>query len=199
MMVNMIPIGEKVQDMTAKAYFPSDDSIKEIRIPSKNGRWSILTFYPGDFTFVCATDIEAFMSIKSQFDSNGADLYAISTDSVFSHKGWAQTSPRVKKSTIPMIEDFTKKITSSFGFINEASGASRRGVVILDPDGKIQYMSIFNDGLGKDAEHIFNAFMGLKQLHDTPAKAGHMCAIPANWKAGSKTLDIDVVKDIGKL
>lgn len=198
-MDSIISIGKSVPEFRTKAYFPKEDKIEEIKLPESNGRWKILTFYPGDFTFVCATDIEAFMSLKDEFDKNGADVYAISTDSVFSHKGWVGTSPRVSKSEIPMIDDFKKEITMAYGFLNDESGAARRGVVILDPKGCVQYLSVFNDALGKDAEHIFTAFMALKKIHDTPSSAGHICAIPANWRVGKEALNIDTVKDIGKL
>ncbi len=201
-MVNMqslISIGKKVPEFNAKAYFPEEDKIKEMKLPSDAGKWQILTFYPGDFTFVCAMDIEAFMSLKQKFDEYGADIYTVSTDSVYSHKGWAGTSPRVSKSTLPMIGDFTKEITTTYGFLNEESGAARRGVIILDPKGVVQYLSVFNDSLGKDAEHIFNAFMGLKRIQDTSTAEGHICAIPANYKAGNEAVDIDIIKDIGKL
>ncbi len=196
--VNMITIGDKAPAIEADTYFPKEDKIRRVKIPSGK-KWQILTFYPGDFTFVCATDIEAFMAKYDKFKENGAEIYAISTDSVFSHKAWAQSSPRVKTSSIPMIEDFNKKAASAYGFLNEQSGAARRGVVIIDPNGAVQYMAVFNDGLGKDAEHIYTAFMGLKYMQDHPQKEGHMCAIPANWRVGKEALEIDVVKDIGKL
>lgn len=198
-MQSLISIGKKVPEFSAKAYFPKEDKIEEVKLPSNTGKWQILTFYPGDFTFVCAMDIEAFMSLKQKFEENGAEIYTISTDSVFSHKGWAGTSPRVSKSTLPMVEDFTKEITTNYGFLNEETGAARRGVTIVDPEGIVQYFSVFNDALGKDAEHIFNAFMGLKKIHDTTTSEGHICAIPANYKAGNEAMDIDTVKDIGKL
>ncbi len=193
-----VPIEEKFEAMKAKAYFPKEDKIENIEIPKK-GKWNIITFYPGDFTFVCATDIEAFMGLYDEFKKNDAEVYAISTDSIFSHKGWAESSPRVKKSSIPMVEDFNKDIARKFGLLNEKSGQAMRSVVIIDPDGNIQYMAAFNNNLGKDADHILNAFMGLKYLRDHPSKEGHMCAIPANWRNGKEALDIDVVKDIGKL
>jgi Peroxiredoxin len=198
-MQSSVSIGEKAPEFKLKAYFPKDDKIVELEIPKNDGKWKILTFYPGDFTFVCATDIEAFMELKVQFENNGAEIYAISTDSVFSHKGWAQTSPRVSKSTIPMIDDYKKVITSAYGFLNEESGAARRGIAIIDPEGKLQYFSVFNDALGKDAEHIYTAFMALKKIAETKPEDGHICAIPANWRIGKDSLSIDTVKDIGKL
>ncbi len=198
-MKGTLEIGSEAPDIRAKAWYPEKKEIGEFRLSKERGKWVILTFYPGDFTFVCATDIEAFMSNYEDFRKNGAEIYAVSTDSIFSHKVWSETSPRVKGSKIPLIEDFNKKGTAEYGFLNEETGAARRGTVIIDPDGKIQYVSVHNDGLGKDAEHIFNSFMGLKFIHDTPASAGHICAIPANWKSGNKALDIDIVNDIGKL
>ncbi len=198
-MQSSVSIGGKAPEFKLKAFFPKDDRITELEIPKADGKWKILTFYPGDFTFVCATDIEAFMELKEQFEKNGAEVYAISTDSVFSHKGWAQASPRVSKSAIPMIDDYKKEITSAYGFLNEESGAARRGVAIIDPQGRLQYFSVFNDALGKDAEHIYTAFMALKKIAETKPEDGHICAIPANWRVGKDSLNIDTVKDIGKL
>ena len=196
-MIGTINIGDKIPQIKAKAYFPKKDTIEEIKLP--NNKWVILAFYPGDFTFVCATDIEALTKMHNEFLKNGAEVYAISTDSIFSHKGWTMSSPRAKESTIPLVEDFNKEISRMFGVLNEETGASRRSVVILSPEGNVEYISIFNDGLGKDVEHIYKAFMGLKFIKEADIKKGHMCAIPANWKVGEKPLDIDIVKDIGKL
>ncbi|MEM0086660.1 MAG: peroxiredoxin [Candidatus Micrarchaeaceae archaeon] len=198
-MQSLLEINSEAPEIRANAWFPETHEIKEFRLSSKRGKWVVLTFYPGDFTFVCATDIEAFMEKHDEFKKNGAEIYGISTDSVYSHKAWSETSPRVKKSVIPLIEDFTKKIASDYGFLNAETGAARRGTVIIDPEGKVQYVSIHNDALGKDAEHIYTAFMGLKYVHDTKTKDGHMCGIPANWRVGKKALDIDIVNDIGKL
>ncbi len=192
-------IGDSAPEIKAKAWFPETRKISEFKLSEQKGKWVILTFYPGDFTFVCATDIEAFMSNYDEFKKNGAEIVAISTDSVYSHKAWSETSPRVKESKIPLIEDFNKKISTDYGFINNESGAARRGSIIIDPDGKVQYVSIHNDALGKDVDHIFTSFMALKYIHDTPSEEGHICAIPANWRLGKRTLDIDIVNDIGKL
>jgi peroxiredoxin (alkyl hydroperoxide reductase subunit C) len=198
-MQSLWTIGERAPEIRAKAWLPKEGKIDEFKLSAQKGKWVILAFYPGDFTFVCATDIEAFMENYEQFEKNGAEVVAISTDSVFSHKAWSETSPRVKKSRIPLVEDFNKKISSDYGFINTDSGAARRGTVIIDPDGIVQYFAIHSDALGKDVDHIFTAFMGLKYVRDTPASAGHVCAVPANWRLGKRALDIDIVNDIGKL
>ena len=195
----MIEIGKEVPDFRAKAYFPETKEIKEIKLSDYRGKWVLLAFYPGDFTFVCATDLEAITGRYNDFKNANAVVLAISTDSVFSHKAWSDTSPRVKKSPVPLIEDYQKVISSTFGFLNNDSGAARRGIIIIDPEGRLQYLAVFNDALGKDIDHIYNALLGLKTIHDTPESAGHICIIPANWKPGKAPMEIDVVNDIGKL
>lgn len=195
----VLEIDKKVPEIKTRAYFPEEKEMKDFSLDEYKGKWVIMTFYPGDFTFVCATDVEALMEKYDEFKNNNAVVFAVSTDSIFSHKVWSETSPRVSKSKIPLIDDFNKNISRDFGFLNNETGTARRGIVIIDPEQKVQYISVFNDALGKDVEHIFSAFMGLKYIQDNPAKEGHACAIPANWKPGKKALDIDIVKDTGKL
>ncbi|MEM0075832.1 MAG: peroxiredoxin [Conexivisphaerales archaeon] len=192
-------IGKEAPDFHAKVYFPETKEIKEINLSQYKGKWVVLTFYPGDFTFVCATDLEAITQRYDDFKKANAQVFAISTDSVYSHKAWSDTSPRVSKSSVPLIEDFNKEITSVYGFLNSETGAARRGLVIIDPEGRLQYYAVFNDALGKDIDHIINALNGLRIIHDTPVEQGHICIIPANWKQGQKPMEIDIVNDIGKL
>ncbi|BCS90903.1 MAG: peroxiredoxin [Candidatus Micrarchaeota archaeon] len=195
----MIEIEELSPRFKAKVYYPKQDKIEEIEIPQR-GVWNILTFYPGDFTFVCATDIEELQKKYEEFKKEGAEIFAISTDSIYSHKAWANSSPRVSKSTIPLVEDFKKEISEALGVLNRKTGAARRSVAIVDPEGRLQYISIFNDSLGKDVEHIYVAFKALKYIHEHPTdEQGHVCVIPANWRPGKEVLKIDTVKDIGKL
>lgn len=198
-MQNMLSIGEIAPEIKTKGYFPEGGEIEDYKLSRDRGKWVVLTFYPGDFTFVCATDIEAFTLLYGQFKESNASVYAISTDSIYSHKQWSATSPRAKVSKIPLLEDFTKSITESYGFLNKETGAARRGTVIIDPEGKVQYISIHNDALGKDAQHILTALTGLKYIYETPTKEGHICVIPAGWKIGKPALDIDLEHDIGKL
>ena len=191
-------IGARVPEFSARTYFPNEDKIEKLNIPVA-GKWTIITFHPGDFTFVCATDIEGFGAMQEQFEKNGAVVLAVSTDSIFAHRVWHQTSPRVSKTNIPLVEDASKAISSAYGFLSSNGASARRGIVIIDPEGNLQYYAVFNDALGKDVKHIYNAFLGLKSIHDAPKQEGKMSAITANWEPGKPMLVVDTTKDIGKL
>jgi len=71
-------IGARVPEFSARTYFPNEDKIEKLNIPVA-GKWTIITFHPGDFTFVCATDIEGFGAMQEQFEKNGAVVLAVST------------------------------------------------------------------------------------------------------------------------
>jgi peroxiredoxin (alkyl hydroperoxide reductase subunit C) len=194
----MIEIEKLVPKFELRAYFPDKDTIETIQVPIP-GKWNIITFHPGAFTFVCATDIEVLGSLQKDFENNGGVLLAVTTDTIYSLKMWHKTSPRVGKTNVPLVEDNKRELTVALDLLNTSTGMARRGVVITDPEGRLQYFSVFNDALGKDAKHIYRSFLGLKAIHDAPKEEGHMTAVPAGWEPGQELLKIDLNKDIGKL
>jgi len=194
----MIEVGKPAPEFRAKAYFPAANEIRTINLSDYRGKWVVLTFHPADFTFVCATDIEQLAKYYGKFRENNAEVLAISTDSVFAHKVWAETSPRLKNSGIPLVEDIRKEISRTYGFLDEDTGITRRGTVIVNPEGEVEYMSVHNDRLGKDIEHIYRAFLGLKYLYEHPPSKEGFDIIPAGWKPGEPVLKVKLPDDIGK-
>lgn len=194
----MLEIGKQAPDFEARAYFPDEKKIKTIKLSDYRGKWVILTFHPADFTFVCATDLEAFAYFYDKFKKEKAEILAISVDSVFSHKVWVETSPRAKRVKYPLVEDIKREISIKYGFLNEGTGLTKRGTVIINPDGIVEYISVFNDRLGKDVNHIYNAFLGLKYLYENPPKPEGFNIIPAGWKHGEEPLKVNLPDDIGK-
>ncbi|MDG7034851.1 MAG: peroxiredoxin [Nitrososphaerota archaeon] len=195
----MLEVGAPAPEFTAKAYFPVEKRIGQISLSDYKNKWVIMTFHPGDFTFVCATDLEGFQAYYDKFKASNAEVLGISTDSVYSHKVWHETSPRVSKVTFPLVDDIKKELSSAYGFLNSYTGMTKRGTVIIDPAGKVQYISVFNDRLGKDVKHIYNAFKGLEYLFANKGTAEEFDIIPANWQEGGKPIKIKAPEDIGKL
>ncbi len=46
----MIKVGEKAPDFETKAYV--DGQFEDVALSDYEGQWTVLFFYPGDFTFV---------------------------------------------------------------------------------------------------------------------------------------------------
>ncbi len=54
-----------------------------------------MCFYPGDFTYVCTTEVAGMIRNFSRMKEFGVKGVAISADSIYSHKVWAETSPAI--------------------------------------------------------------------------------------------------------
>ena len=54
-------------------------------------QWTVLLFYPFDFTFVCPTELISFSDKASEFAAINTQVLAISTDSHHTHLAWSRT------------------------------------------------------------------------------------------------------------
>ena len=52
------------------------------------GKWSVVFFYPADFSFVCPTELGDLADHYEEFKKMGVEIYSVSTDTHFVHKGW---------------------------------------------------------------------------------------------------------------
>ena len=71
----------------------------------------------------------------SEYQATGAEVVGISTDTVESHKGFAE------KNELPLrlLSDADRKVSSMYDMKSWLPGRSARGVVVIDKNGKIAY------------------------------------------------------------
>jgi peroxiredoxin len=157
------------------------------------GKWSVVFFYPADFTFVCPTELGDLADNYAEFKKMGVEIYAVSTDTHFTHKAWHDTSETIGKIQFPMVGDPTGAITRNFGVMIEEAGLAERGTFVIDPQGKIQIIEINAGGIGRDASELLRK---IKAAQYVAAHPGEVC--PAKWKEGEATLapSLDLVGKI---
>ena len=157
------------------------------------GKWSVVFFYPADFTFVCPTELGDLADNYAEFQRLGVEIYAVSTDTHFTHKAWHDTSETIGKIRYPMIGDPTGAITRNFGVMIEEAGLAERGTFVIDPQGRIQIVEINAGGIGRDASELLRK---VKAAQYVAAPPGAVC--PAKWKEGEATLapSLDLVGKI---
>src|SRR5699024_5621019 len=126
----------------------------EVTDEDLKGKWSIVCFYPADFTFVCPTELEDLQDQYETLKELGAEVYSVSTDTHFTHKAWHDHSDAISKLEYIMIGDPSQKITRSFDVLDEEAGLAQRGTFIIDPDGIVQAAEINADGVGRDASTL---------------------------------------------
>lgn len=175
-----------------QAYDPIKDDVVNVASKNLRGKWTVLFFYPGDFTFVCPTELKDMADNKARFDEMGVTVLAASTDSAFSHKAWVQHEGLMKDFPYVMLSDRTLEISDAYNILN-ADGTSARGTFIIDPEGVCRGIEITSGPLGRNSEELIRKIEALQFMAANPGTA-----CPAKWAVGAKTLNPSI-KIAGKV
>jgi peroxiredoxin (alkyl hydroperoxide reductase subunit C) len=173
-------INSLIPDFKVQAYH--NDAVRSITQADLKGKWSVLFFYPADFTFVCPTELGDLADQYSKFQALGVEIYSVSTDTHFVHKAWHDASDTIKKIKFPMLADPTGHLTRAFGVHIEEEGIAYRGTFLIDPEGKIKVAEIHDNGIGRNSEEL------LRKVQAAQFVATHGEVCPARWTPGAKTL-----------
>jgi peroxiredoxin len=184
-------INTAIKPFKAQAF--KNGQFVEVTDASLKGKWSVVFFYPADFTFVCPTELEDLADNYAEFQKMGVEIYSVSTDTHFAHKAWHDSSPAIKKIGYTMVGDPTGTISRNFEVMIEELGLADRGTFVVDPEGKIQIVEITAGGIGRDAKELLRKVKAAQYVASHP---GEVC--PAKWKEGEKTLapSLDLVGKI---
>ncbi|HLU92157.1 MAG TPA: alkyl hydroperoxide reductase subunit C [Pedomonas sp.] len=187
----MALINTEIKPFSATAY--KDGKFVDITDADVKGKWAVFFFYPADFTFVCPTELEDLADNYETFQKLGVEIFAVSTDTHFSHKAWHDTSPAIGKIKFYMVGDQSGTITNNFDVMRPGVGLADRGTFVVDPDGVIQVMEITSEGVGRNAAELLRKIKAAQYVRNNP---GEVC--PAKWEEGEKTLapSLDLVGKI---
>ena len=184
-------INTQIKPFKATAYHNG----KFIDLTEENfkGTWSVLMFYPADFTFVCPTELEDLEDNYDEFQKLGVEIYSVSTDTHFAHKAWHDTSDAIKKVNYPLVGDPTLTLSRNFEVLIEEEGLALRGTFVINPEGQIKLMEVHDNGIGRDATELLRKVQAAQYVASHP---GEVC--PAKWTPGADTLapSLDLVGKI---
>ena len=132
----MIEAGSPAPEFTLR-----DQDGDSVSLADYRGRTVVLVFYPADFSRVCTDQLSVYEEVLPQFEEAGAQLVGISVDGAFCHKAFQKHQGL----TIPLLADFHPKgeVAKAYGVWSEEHGVAGRALVMVGPDGVVQwsYMS----------------------------------------------------------
>jgi peroxiredoxin (alkyl hydroperoxide reductase subunit C) len=198
--VSMVKVGHHIPDFEFEVFHKG--AIEKIRFTDYENKWLIIFFYPADFTFVCPTELEELADCYKECVDLEAEIISVSSDTVFTHKAWHDTSETIKKIEFPMAADPAGRLAKAFGtYIDGESldhtddeGLSLRGTFIIDPDGIVRAMEIHDNSIGRSAKELMRKLQAAKFVR---AHGGQVC--PADWHPGDDTLKDGDLKLVGKI
>ncbi|MFM9413426.1 alkyl hydroperoxide reductase subunit C [Peptococcus simiae] len=179
----MSQVRKQIPEFIADGYNPKKEEFVQVSNKDFEGQWTVLMFYPADFTFVCPTELEDMQSQYAKLQELGVEVYSMSTDTHFVHKAWHDHSDAISKLEYTMLADPHKSITRSFDVLDEEAGLAQRATFVIDPDGIIQTVEVNADGIGRDASQIYDKIRAAQFVRENP---GEVC--PAKWKESGETL-----------
>jgi alkyl hydroperoxide reductase subunit AhpC len=140
-----------------------------VRSDELKGRWTVLLFYPLDFTFVCPTELLAFSDRLDEFHELGADVFGVSIDSKFTHLAWSRQPRReggVEGLRYALLADVNRDACYAYGVLTEEGVALR--------------------AVGRSVDEALRVLAACQVARES----GEVC--PANWKPGRETMKPDV-------
>lgn len=103
-------------------YDPQTQDVAKKTLQDLRGKRVVFCFYPADFTFVCPTELKDLGNKFDEIQAMGnVEVFAVSVDSVFSHKSWIESEEMLKTFKFPMISDRTTTLSRYFGILNKES------------------------------------------------------------------------------
>lgn len=140
------------------------DNQGEFQLSAHRGKKVVILFYPLDFTPVCQSEIAAFENEVAKFSAAGAQVVAISTDSVFTHKAFQKevggvsypiASDRWPYADVAKAYGVFPPTKHSIPFVND------RAVFIVDERGMIAWAKIYEIGTMPDPVEVLSSLKSL--------------------------------------
>ena len=151
----MIGVGERFPSMSLTGV-DLDNSIMNIEILAPE-QWTVMYFYPKDFTFICPTEITAMDKLVGE-----ADVIGVSGDNEFCKIAWKTADGRIRNLKHILAADCGLKLSSKLGIVDPEENVCLRATYIIDPDGVIQHVSVNALDTGRNAHEVLRTLQGLQ-------------------------------------
>ena len=131
-------------------------TVEESYTPHKHD-WSVIYFYPKDFTFICPTEISAMDKLVAE-----ANVIGISGDNEFCKLAWKQSNELIGNIQHTLAADCGLSLSEQLGIINQEEGVCYRATFIIDPEGTIQHVSVNALDTGRNAIEVLRTLQALQ-------------------------------------
>lgn len=189
----MFQVDKKFSHFSLEVYWPPKDAVGRLTSKDLVGKWIVLLFYPADFTFVCPTELADLNRLYPEFKKFKAEVVAVSTDTVYTHKAWLEVEKLLTGVKYPMAADHNGKFSKELGIYDEENGMAQRATFIIGPDGILRAVDVVSGSIGRSASETLRKLKALVFVSKNPGK---VC--PANWDE-DKTALTPSIKKSGKV
>lgn len=146
--------------MKAPDFTLADNQDGQVKLSDLRGKKVLLSWHPLAWTSVCTDQMRALEASYSKFEELNTVPIGLSVDSAASKKVWAQTLS-IRKTKL--LSDFFPhgKVAQDWGLFLEELGASGRANIIIDEEGVIQWVKVYETSKLPDLDEVFEVLKSL--------------------------------------
>ncbi|NDC41639.1 MAG: peroxiredoxin [Chitinophagia bacterium] len=176
----LISVGSKFPAFNKKAVVSLEkgNEFKHINNQDLEGRWTVMFWWPKDFTFICPTEIAEFNKHYTDFTDRETLLIGASTDSEYVHHAWRMNHKDLTDLRFPMLADTSKSLAEELGILSEDEKVAYRATYIIDTEGIVRWVCINDLSVGRNVAEVLRVLDALQ--------TDELC--PCNWVKGEETL-----------
>ena len=156
----MIGVGEKFPPFKLNG-IDKDNNFVSVEVlenyePLKND-WTVVYFYPKDFTFICPTEIAGMDKLVEY-----ANVIGISGDNEFCKLAWKKDNELIGNINHVLAADCGLGLSHELGVVNEDEGVCYRATFIFDKDRVVQHVSVNALDTGRNSDEILRTLQALQ-------------------------------------
>ena len=156
----MLSVGDKFPAFSLQGINDKNEFVRvevnEGFTPDKKS-WSVVYFYPKDFTFICPTEI-AGMDVLTEH----ANVIGISGDNEFCKLAWKQDNLTIGNIQHTLAADCGLGLSHKLGIVNEEEGVPYRATFIFDKNRVVQHVSVNALDTGRNANEVLRTLKALQ-------------------------------------
>lgn len=149
------------------------------------GKYSVLFFYPLDFTFVCPSELIALDRSIAEFTNRNVTVIAVSIDSQFSHFAWRNTpvsNGGIGPVSYTMAADTSHEICRVYGIEHFEENVALRATFIIDQQKTVRAQFVNDLPIGRSIPEILRTIDSLQHFE----QHGEVC--PMDWQKGTQAM-----------
>lgn len=176
----LLGLGELFPEFTLQACVTAEpgSEFRGVDHHELEGTWSVVFFWPRDFTFVCPTELVEFNRAAREFRALAAKVFGVSGDSHHTHLAWRKEDPELRNLQFPMLADDANEIAEALGILDPVERVPLRATYVIDQERRIRWLCVNDLNVGRSTGEVLRVLAALQ--------CGELC--PANWRPGQPTL-----------
>lgn len=159
-----------IENINVSIFDPQKNSIYTSKLITHLDEWTILFFYPADFSVICPTELQGIQKSKEELEGYGARILVISRDSHYTHQQWVESNSKLKDFSVEMVSDRDAEIGKELCIylVNKETKNFERISIIVDRMWNVLSFDFSPEKIWRNIEELVRKIKAMRHILDNP-------------------------------